>query len=336
MSPPRIQRLERLDQATAASVEAMLERAAVHGRHSAIGEHKFVRLVEGEADTFGLIATLDGRPIGFAQATRYGPHGQLPSRLAAELVVDSAHRGMGVGRALFDQLIGAAREAGLERFDIWTHHASTAATGLAQTHGMRISRELWQMALRLDSVSPRHRSVEVPTDLRLRSFQAGSDEAELVGLVREAFADHPENSAFDAEDLATRAALPWFDPSVILLAEDAASGEGLGLHWMKLDPEPGVGEVYILAVQPRAQGRGVGRILLLAGLEEMRRRAMKLSFLYVEAENEPAIALYRQAGFRHEHLDTCYSLDLRPSGPSSRDAGGRAPGVVSSRRRAVR
>ncbi len=314
MSSPRIQRLERLDEITAGAVEAILERAAVHERHSAIGEHKFVRLLEGQTDTFGLVATLDDRPIGYAQATCYGRQGQLPSRLAAELVVDPAHRGKGVGRALFAELVGGAREAGLQRFDVWAHHASAAATGLAQTYAMRISRQLWQMALRLDSVSPHHRSVKVPSELRLRSFQTGTDEAEFIGLVREAFADHPENSAFDAQDLASLAALPWFDPSLILIAEDAASRQQLGLHWMKLDSERGAGEVYILAVRPRAQGRGVGRTLLLAGLEEMRRRAMKLSLLYVEAENEPAIRLYRQAGFRHEHLDTCYSLDLQPPG----------------------
>lgn len=312
MSSLHIAHLERLDPEIAATVEAMLDRAAVHERHSPIGEHKFVRLVEGEADTFGLLATLDGTTVGYAQATHYPHRGPLPRRLAAELLVDPSHRGRGIGRALFERLLEAARNGSVERFDVWAHHADAAASGLAATHGMRISRQLWQMALRLNSVAPRHRSVEIADGIRLRAFQPRDDDEELVRVIRAAFAGHPENAAFDAEDLAARTTLPWFDASAILIAEDRASGDPLGAHWMKLDAERGVGEVYMLGVMPTAQGRGVGRMLLLEGLAEMRRRGIGLGFLYVDAGNEAAVALYRKAGFRHEHLDTCYSLDLGP------------------------
>jgi mycothiol synthase len=308
----QIERIGRLDAETAATVDAILQRAAVHDARSPIGEHKFVRLVEGEADTFGLVARLgaDGPTIGYAQATRYPRHGPLPRRLAAELLVDPGHRQAGIGRALTDRLIEAARQAGDARFDVWAHHADAAANGLAASYGMRISRQLWQMALRLDSVAPRHRLKPVPEGIRVRRFREGQDEQLLIGLIREAFAEHPENAVFDADDLANRATLPWFDPSAILIAEDAGTARPLGMHWMKLAAPP-VGEVYILAVAPWAHGRGIGRLLLLHGLEEMRERGVEVAILYVDAGNDAAIGLYRQAGFRFEHLDTCYSLDLR-------------------------
>jgi ribosomal protein S18 acetylase RimI-like enzyme len=38
---------------------------------------------------------------------------------------------------------------------------------------------------------------------------------------------------------------------------------------------------------------------------------LRLAYLYVDSDNEPALDLYRRTGFRHEHMDTCYSLDLR-------------------------
>lgn len=310
----RIERIERLDEATTGVIEEILGRAAVHQRHSPIGEHKFVRLVEGEADTFGLLASVGGEIVGYAQATTFPARGALPRRLGAELLVDPEHRGGGIGRALFERLLANARRDGAERFDVWAHHADAAATGLATAYRMRVSRQLWQMALQLDSVAPQHRSMKPPDGIRLRPFRSGADEERLLAVIRDAFGRHPENAAFDAEDLAARAVLPWFDASAILLAEDETSGETLGVHWMKLDRVQGIGEVYMLAVVATAQGRGVGRLLLLEGLNEMRRRGLALSFLYVDAESVGAVELYRRAGFRHEHLDTCYSLDLGEEG----------------------
>lgn len=310
MSAPRIERIARLDDTTTRALEEMLGRASIHERHSPIGEHKFVRLVEGEADTFGLLASVDGEMVGYAQATTFPARGTLPHRLGAELLVDPAHRGSGIGRAIFERLLIIARRDGAERFDVWAHHADAAATGLATAYRMRVSRQLWQMALQLDSVAPRHRSMKPPDGVVLRPFRTAADEGRLLAVIRDAFAKHPENAAFDAEDLAARAMLPWFDPSAILLAEDETSGETLGAHWMKLEGEQAVGEVYMLGVVASAQGRGVGRLLLLEGLNEMRRRGVALSFLYVDAESVGAVELYRSAGFRHEHLDTCYSLDL--------------------------
>jgi len=181
------------------------------------------------------------------------------------------------------------------------------------------------MVLQLDSLSAGDDLRAMPARLRLRRFQSDADEAGLVELVRDAFADHPEYATFDEGELAARFKLPWFDPSLVLLAEEAGSGRLLGLNWMKLDAERAAGEVYLLGVRPRAQGLGIGRVLLFAGLEEMRRRAMRLGFLYVEAQNKPAIALYRDAGFRHEHLDTCYSIDLRAIGAAVASDGREAP-----------
>lgn len=317
-----IVQLDHLDPSTAAHIARIVERARVHDGRSPIGEHKFIRLVEGEADTFGLIGHVDGTCAGFAQATHYAAHGELPSRLAAELLVDLEHRGTGLGRALVTRLLAHAREHGARRFDIWAHHADGAAAGLATAMAMRVSRQLWQMAMRLTPAS-REPSLDTPAGVRLRAYQSGVDEGVLIGLVREAFSGHPENAAFDAEDLAARAGLPWFDPGAILIAEDVVTGRPLGVHWMKLDSvrhagdtgHPGesghADEVYILAVAPEAQGRGIGHLLLGAGLQQMRDRGTEMAILYVDAQNHAAIALYRKAGFRFEHLDTCYSLDLR-------------------------
>jgi ribosomal-protein-alanine N-acetyltransferase len=56
-------------------------------------------------------------------------------------------------------------------------------------------------------------------------------------------------------------------------------------------------DVQTIAVAPGAQGQGLGRLLLDALVVEARRRAATEVLLEVRADNEPAQALYRRAGF---------------------------------------
>jgi mycothiol synthase len=130
------------------------------------------------------------------------------------------------------------------------------------------------------------------------------EDAEAVVRVNAAsFATHPEQGAMDAADLAARMAEPWFDPAGLLLAVDAATDELLGFHWTK-QHSPADGEVYVVGVAPQAQGRGLGRLLTLAGLHHLTRLGVAEIHLYVESDNAPALALYTGLGFTHEGIDT--------------------------------
>ncbi len=65
------------------------------------------------------------------------------------------------------------------------------------------------------------------------------------------------------------------------------------------------GEIYIVGVDPSARGRGLGRILTQAGLAHLRAAGRPGAILYVEAENQPALKLYRQLGFRRRFQHVC-------------------------------
>jgi ribosomal protein S18 acetylase RimI-like enzyme len=60
----------------------------------------------------------------------------------------------------------------------------------------------------------------------------------------------------------------------------------------------GTGAIQNLGVLPPHRGRGLGRALLLKALHGFRRTSLHRAFLEVTAQNDSAIRLYRQIGFR--------------------------------------
>jgi mycothiol synthase len=105
----------------------------------------------------------------------------------------------------------------------------------------------------------------------------------------------------DLDNLARRMAEPWFDPAGLLVAEDESGM--LGFHWTK-QHDARLGEVYVVGVAPGAQGRGLGKLLTLAGLHHLAGLGVDEVLLYVESDNAPAVAVYSRLGFGHADADT--------------------------------
>jgi mycothiol synthase len=174
---------------------------------------------------------------------------------------------------------------------------------LAARLGFTPVRELWQMRRSLLDGIP---EPELPAGVRLRAFVPGQDDEEFLRVNNAAFDWHPEQGGWDRAQLRLREAEPWFDAAGFLLAVDE-SDRLLGFHWTKVhtDPEP-IGEVYVLGVDPSAQGMRLGAALTLAGLHHLRERGQSRVMLYVEADNAPAVRLYSSLGFTRWQADVSY------------------------------
>ncbi|WP_229783516.1 mycothiol synthase [Pilimelia anulata] len=190
---------------------------------------------------------------------------------------------------------------------VWAHGDHPAASALALRLGFARARELWQLRRRLtdDAAAP-----ELPAGVRLRAYVPDADDAAWLALNARAFASHPEQGAWTADDLAQRRAEPWFDPAGFLLAERVDDGALVGFHWTKMHPAAGgtaaLGEVYVLGVDPAANGRGLGRALTLAGLHHLRGRGLDTVLLYVDEANAAAVRLYTRLGFVRHTTDVQY------------------------------
>ena len=95
----------------------------------------------------------------------------------------------------------------------------------------------------------------VPDGVRIATYSGPDDDAELLRVNNAAFAWHPEQGGWTDADIAERRAEPWFDPDGLFLAFDEQTGKLLGFHWTKMH-NADLGEVYIVGVDPAAQGRG--------------------------------------------------------------------------------
>ena len=223
----------------------------------------------------------------------------------AELVVDPAARRRGIGARLARAAI--ERSGGRVRF--WAHGTLPAAHALAGSLHLRVARELVQMRRPLSDVP----EAVAPSGVRIRTYTGPEDDAELLRVNNEAFSWHPEQGGWTLVDLGEHFTERWFDPAGLFLAFDDVSGALVGFHWTKIH-DGHLGEVYVLGVDPAAQGRGLGRVLTLVGLSHLARRLASSAdsevMLYVESDNAAAIGTYQGLGFAVAGVDTAYATVL--------------------------
>jgi ribosomal protein S18 acetylase RimI-like enzyme len=203
------------------------------------------------------------------------------------------HEGLGAGTALRQTLERRARERGMNAIRMYIITSNTTAQRLLAAAGYAVVFHF----VKLES-SREDLPIETPDLPGLRPFRVGEEDREVHDLVATAFATIPGDvptsyEAFRAEML-DRAG---FAPECSFAVDD---DEGVCGAVLCQDRE-GVGYVGDLAVHPRAQGRGLGRCLLLAALASFRATGKNGGYLWVNGANAPALGLYESAGM-HETL----------------------------------
>ena len=263
----------------------------------------------GHERTDHLLASSDDRVVGYLNLSppREGEAGM------AELVVHPQARRRGIGATMARAAL--AKAGGRNRF--WAHGTLAPAQATASALGLIAVRELVQMRRSLrdvpDAGSP-------GPGVRIRTYAGTDDDAELLRVNNAAFVEHPEQGGWTEADLAERRGEPWFDPAGLFLAFGDSAGDQpgklLGFHWTKVHlDQPALGEVYVVGIDPSAQGRGLGKILTAVGVESLARRladsgtadAEPAVLLYVESDNVAAVRTYQRLGFTTYSVDTAYA-----------------------------
>ncbi|KUI14252.1 mycothiol synthase [Mycobacterium lehmannii] len=220
----------------------------------------------------------------------------------AEAVVHPRSRRRGIGAAL----VGAGLTEGGHDARVWAHGNLEAARATAASLGLTVVRELLQMRRPLTDLP----LTPTPGGVRITTYSGPADDAALLRVNNAAFVWHPEQGGWTEADIDERRGEPWFDPEGLFLAVDEDTDELLGFHWTKIHGAD-LGEVYVVGVDPAAQGRGLGAVLTLTGLHHLAERlsgsADSAVMLYVEADNSAAVNTYRKLGFTVFSVDAAYA-----------------------------
>ncbi len=235
----------------------------------------------------------DDRLVGYAQlrreGTEFGP---------AELLVQPAARNCGRGMAL----LAAALAEGAP--GAWAHGQLPAAMAVGTAAGLVVQRTLLLLSREVAGLPA---AGPAPAGFAIRGYRGDTDDEAVLRVNARAFVELPDQGSWRRSDLRARMGEPWFDPAGLLLltapVETPGNGDHVvGFHWTKATSAT-EGEVYVIAVDPAWHGHGLGRYLLLAGLDRLRDVGVGLVSLYCDGANTAALRLYESMGFQVERTD---------------------------------
>ena len=284
---------------------ALISAATEYDGIPPIAEHIVLHLRHGgDMDDQHLFIEEGSEIVGYAHIDLT----DLVAGSSAELVVHPLHRGRGLGRSLLKEICSITSPR------LWSHGDLASARKLAKENGLTRGRTVLQMRRPLTQHLPEPR-----TDVDLRTFLSGLDDQAWLDLNNKCFAGHPEQGAWNLENLHQRMQEAWFDPSGFFLA--SKEQQLTAFCWTKIhgahthshdgqaehghDP---IGEIYAMGVDLDFQGQGFGRAVTIAGLAHLRRKGLMSAMLYVDADNAEAIKLYSNLGFSEWGRDVMYRM----------------------------
>ena len=295
-----------MDAAEIAEVSDLLHDAWVADGTRPLNDHLWLDLREGGRRGFaGVLARQDHHDhlLGYCQVSRGNESWSL------DVVVHPHHRYdfSDIAPHLVASALDIVAGEGGGHVHWWIFEPNQTHHRLADQAGFAPGRRLVQMRRELP-LEPALSSLS--HDFEVRPFVDGHDEEAWLRVNNAAFASHPEQGGWTPDVLASRKQEPWFDPNGFLLHFE---GDDLaGFCWTKVHDEPSmrIGEIYVIAVDPRYSGRGLGTKLAVAGLNHLASVGVDAAMLFVDESNQPAITMYQSLGFTVHHVEHAFIRDV--------------------------
>ena len=248
------------------------------------------------------LAEMDGLLVGYAEIVRELEIG----RVIIDGAVHPAHRGRGLGGRLLGAAVDQSRKLGADVVQIPIAQGMTASRSFIENKGFVPVRRHWQMSLTRYGGA----ALQVARGFELCHFVPGDEEG-LCALQNLAFAGswgfHPNT----AEEIRYMVNTSCCHPEGILLITE--NRRMIAYCWTMDDPvEKEKGYIRMMGVDPDCRGRGLGRAILLAGIEFLMVRGMGEIELSVDSRNTAAKRLYESAGFKRKGTTLWYQRKLSP------------------------
>lgn len=229
-----------------------------------------------------------------AMIGRAGVRPPNPDGIAFGVVeVHPDYRKRGVGSTLYNMVEQQALALEVKSLIIEGNQRHTLLREFLQRRGFEFDRYSWEMLLPADHPVP---AATLPPGISLRTFVPGQDEQLYHRTLNAAFADHFAHTDVPFAQILYIIKQPNFSADGVFFA---FAGENVAGICVALERAGTAGEGWIedLAVMPAYRRCGVGRALLLTGVNWLRQR-VSIVKLGVEGKNEKALPLYTSVGFQ--------------------------------------
>ncbi len=261
-------------------------------------------LYNPEKDLF--IAEASGRIVGFLNIT---PE-LVTRRVLLDCLVHHEHRRQGLAKRLLEEATRRARELKATTIHVSVLEKNRAAREALSRLGFSTVRQFLEMSLPLSE----SRLPNVSSDeLALRHLRRGEEEM-LANIQNRCFADTWGFNPNTPEEIAYALSLSSASAEDVVFTYDAE--RPVGYCWTRISCETSAeaggkrGRILMLGVDPDYRGRGIGRLVLGAGLSYLKGKEVGLVELTVDSENQAACSLYTSAGFEVKTYSFYYEKQL--------------------------
>jgi mycothiol synthase len=295
-----------IDGKTMEEVSALISDAWRADGARPLNDHLWLDLREGGRSGFAGVISRDldhEHLLGYCQVSRGNESWSL------DLIVHPHHRydSMEIAPELLKAALDIVSSEGGGHVHWWVFEPNNIHRQLAKEAGLTTGRQLLQMRRSLPLPGELADTVR---DFTVDSFITGVDEDAWLGVNNAAFSSHPEQGGWTTDIIESRINEEWFDPQGLLMHWE--NEKLLGFCWTKIhaDTDPPMGEIYVVAVDPKIAGRGLGKRLTIAGLNYMAAKGISTAMLYVDNDNHAAISVYRSLGFIAHHSEHAFVGDI--------------------------
>ena len=243
-----------------------------------------------EQDLF--VVEIAGKIVGYMDVT--------PELSIGVVILDCwvhpKHRRKGLATRLLDCAMRRAEELGAEAARVNIIEDNVVAKSVLSRLGFEYVRRF--LELRLDMTEVRWQDIDQAT-LEYRHLQSG-EEDKLTQIQNRSFTGTWGYNPNPLEEIVYRTNLSNCSPEDVVLACDG--DRVIGYCWTGMTYEAATGErkgrISMIGTDPDYRGRGVGKRVLLAGLDHLKSKGLRVVELTVDSDNKVACALYWSVGFR--------------------------------------
>jgi mycothiol synthase len=255
------------------------------------------------------IAEAEGKIVGYAVALE-----QPSQHCTIYVVVYPSHRRKGLGSQLLEWTLNRARELGSINILVYANEHNHASNLFLTHHHFQPVGSSGSLKLRADVESP---PAEFPMGLTLKRYSEVNDPLILLDALYVCYLGmwgHQHNETRTEEERKSPRFLQYYDANDILLLFDEKNSI-VGICSLKSQGKREAnGELSDLLDGPGIiqdyREQGYQRLLVLAGIEHLRKKAVHPITLEFWGDNENTLNIYRSLGFEMVNRYIAYHKEL--------------------------